>query len=99
MLKALPPARLLLIAKKISPRLTIPIVLAISMGVDRFSSLAEVYPMSSRTLAKAIANLEKEGIVTKRQDLSYLLTDKGKELAVHAKRVAEWAKKYYGLDI
>jgi DNA-binding HxlR family transcriptional regulator len=99
MFKVLPPAQLLLIAKKISPRLTIPLVLAIGNGVDRFGQLAEIYPMSSRTLSKALANLEKEEIAYKNDDQSYSLTQKGIELSIHAKGVAQWAKKYYGLKI
>jgi DNA-binding HxlR family transcriptional regulator len=95
MFNALPPAKLLLIAKKISPRLTIPIVLAISHGVSRFGQLADIYPMSSRTLAKAIANLEKELVIAKADDQSYVLTKKGEELALHAEGIAEWVKKYY----
>jgi DNA-binding HxlR family transcriptional regulator len=88
-----------LIAKKISPRLTIPLVLAIGHGVNRFGTLAEIYPMSSRTLSKALANLEKEEIVAKNEDQSYYLTKKGEELSIHAEGVAAWAKKYYGVDI
>ena len=99
MFKALPAAQLLLLAKKISPRLTIPLVVAINEDVNRFSELAEIYPMSSRTLAKALANLETENIVKKKADQSYCLTQKGEELAVHAKGVAEWAMKYYGISI
>lgn len=99
MFKALPAAQLLILAKKISPRLTIPLVVAISEGVNRFGDLAEIYPMSSRTLAKALANLKAEKIVEKNADQSYRLTKKGQELTVHAKGVAEWAMKYYGLSI
>jgi DNA-binding HxlR family transcriptional regulator len=82
-------------AKAISPRLSMPVIGAIANGINRFGQLAEVYPMSSRTLAKVLTNLEKEQILTKNEDQSYSLTKKGAELAIHIKGVGEWAKRYY----
>jgi DNA-binding HxlR family transcriptional regulator len=95
MFNAFPPAKLVLIAKKISPRHTIPLLLAIKHGVNRFSKLAKIYQMSSRTLSKTLANLEKEEIIVKADDQSYNLTAKGEELAVHAEGIAEWLHKFY----
>lgn len=83
-------------AKRLSPRLAAPLVMAIYSGKNRFSELAEVYPMSTRTLAKSLKNLEIEGIVLKSDDKKYSLTIKGNELAKVLTGVTAWANKYYG---
>lgn len=95
----LPLTKLLLIANKISPKTTIPLAIAIRRDINRFGSLSEVYPMSSRTLAKAISNMQKEGMITKKEDGSYALTAKGNEFADYAELITKWAEKYYDIRI
>jgi DNA-binding HxlR family transcriptional regulator len=95
----LPLTKLLLIANRISPKTTIPLAIAIRRDINRFSTLAEVYPMSSRTLAKALSNMQKEEMIVKNDNGSYALTKKGNEFADYAELISKWAEKYYDIKI
>lgn len=99
MKKGVPLTSLLDIAKRISPRTTIPLIIAIDDGIDRFGSLNELYPMSTRTMAKALKKMEQEAMIKKRPNGSYELTDKGAAFTIHARQMVAWIEKNYDLKI
>lgn len=55
--------------------------------------------MSSRTLAKALSNMQKEEMIVKNDNGSYALTKKGNEFADYAELISKWAEKYYDIKI
>lgn len=93
--KLFPNSPLIFVARRISPRTTIPLILAIANGYNRYSQLAETFPMSSRTLAKSIKVMETENMIKKCDDGTYELTQKGLEFSKHAKQMMRWFRKYY----
>ena len=89
----------LLVAHRISPRTTIPLILAIKNGHNRYSELALIFPMSSRTLAKSINLMLSEKLIEKSGDGAYQLTQKGIEFSIHASHMLQWFKKYYAEEL
>ena len=80
------------------------VFLEINNGYTRFSQLQRILPsMSPRTLSLRISELEKAGVISKKNGekniVNYKLTEKGEELLTIFKSIAAFSFRWYGINV
>jgi DNA-binding HxlR family transcriptional regulator len=80
------------------------VLLEINNGYTRFSQLQRILPsMSPRTLSLRISELETAGVIWKKNGekniVNYGLTQKGEEMLMIFKSIAEFSFRWYGVNL